>query len=139
MFSNTVSLGVLSCVCLAVALNPLEGAPPQSVGISSASLRMPLDRPPVLLLTTETRGDIYMARKMYRDAIDMYRLSPVNAPIMNKIGIAFQEMSQIAWPRNTTKKPSILIPIIRKQSTISERFITAHIRTERPFACLRDP
>ena len=95
MFSNTVSLCVLFCLCFAFALNPLEGAPPQSPGLSSASLRMPADRPTVPPVTNETRGDIYMARKMYREAIDMYRISPVNACITNKIGIAFQQMGQL--------------------------------------------
>jgi tetratricopeptide (TPR) repeat protein len=95
MFSNTVSLAVLFFLYFAFALNPLEGAPPQSQGRSSASLRMPADPPTVHPVTNETRGDIYMARKMYREAIDMYRICPMSAPITNKIGIAFQEMSEL--------------------------------------------
>ena len=44
-------------------------------------------------ITDELRGDIYMARKMYREAIDMYRLGPSDSPILaNKIGIAFHQM-----------------------------------------------
>jgi tetratricopeptide (TPR) repeat protein len=44
-------------------------------------------------LTFEMRGDIYMARKMYRDAIDMYRQGPPNSPVLtNKIGIAFHQL-----------------------------------------------
>ncbi len=47
-------------------------------------------------LSNETRGDIYMARKMYREAIDMYRQGPGNSPILaNKIGIAFHQMSKL--------------------------------------------
>lgn len=39
------------------------------------------------------RGDIYMARKMYREAIDMYRQGAPNSPVLaNKIGIAFHQM-----------------------------------------------
>ena len=38
------------------------------------------------------RGDIYAARKMYREAIDMYRQAPQTAEIFNKVGIAFQAM-----------------------------------------------
>ena len=95
MFSNTVSLAVLFCLCFAFTLNPLEGAPPQSQGLSSASLRMPADRPTVPPLTNETRGDIFMARKMYREAVDMYRTCPISASITNKIGIGFQEMGQL--------------------------------------------
>jgi tetratricopeptide (TPR) repeat protein len=44
------------------------------------------------VLTPEIRGDIYMARKMYRDAIDMYGQSPITPGINNKIGIAFQQL-----------------------------------------------
>jgi tetratricopeptide (TPR) repeat protein len=39
------------------------------------------------------RGDIYMARKMYREAIDLYREGSPNSPILaNKIGIAFHQL-----------------------------------------------
>jgi tetratricopeptide (TPR) repeat protein len=39
------------------------------------------------------RGDIYMARKMYREAIDMYREGPPNSAVLaNKIGIAFHQL-----------------------------------------------
>ena len=38
------------------------------------------------------RGDIYMARKMYREAVDTYRQGPDNAVLTNKIGIAFHQM-----------------------------------------------
>lgn len=44
-------------------------------------------------LSPEMRGDIYMARKMYREAIDMYRQGPANSAVLaNKIGIAFHQM-----------------------------------------------
>lgn len=47
-------------------------------------------------LTPEARGDVYMARKMYRDAIDAYRQAPTNSPITwNKIGIAYHQMLQL--------------------------------------------
>ena len=52
------------------------------------------------VITNELRGDIYMARKMYRDAIDMYRTGPADSPVLaNKIGIAFHQMSQLALAR----------------------------------------
>jgi len=47
-------------------------------------------------LSYETRGDIYMARKMYREAIDMYRQgAPNSAVLANKIGIGFHQMTQL--------------------------------------------
>jgi tetratricopeptide (TPR) repeat protein len=48
------------------------------------------------IITPELRGDIYMARKMYREAIDMYREGPADSPVLaNKIGIAFHQMLQL--------------------------------------------
>lgn len=42
-------------------------------------------------LTPEERGDIFMARKMYREAIDQYRAAPETAITLNKIGIAYHQ------------------------------------------------
>jgi tetratricopeptide (TPR) repeat protein len=48
------------------------------------------------VLSAETRGDIFMARKQYADAIDMYRKSTEkSAVIENKIGIAFHQMQRL--------------------------------------------
>ena len=56
-------------------------------------------------LSTETRGDIYMARKMYREAIDMYRQGPANSAVLaNKIGIAFHQMSQLELARKNYQR-----------------------------------
>jgi tetratricopeptide (TPR) repeat protein len=46
-------------------------------------------------LTPETRGDIYMARKMYREAIDTFREGGSNPVLLNKIGIAYHQMMQL--------------------------------------------
>ncbi len=47
-------------------------------------------------LSPEQRADIYMARKMYREAIDQYRLvKPQTAAILNKTGIAYHQMQQL--------------------------------------------
>jgi tetratricopeptide (TPR) repeat protein len=51
------------------------------------------DRP---ALTPEMRGDIYMARKMYREAIEMYRQMPEDSALSwNKIGIAYHQMLEM--------------------------------------------
>ena len=49
---------------------------------------------PAVPISTEMRGDIYMARKMYRESIDMYRSLPETAQRDNKIGIAFHQMME---------------------------------------------
>jgi len=47
-------------------------------------------------LSAETRGDIYMARKMYREAIETFRQGPAKDPVIqNKIGIAYHQMTQL--------------------------------------------
>ena len=44
-------------------------------------------------LSPEKRGDILMARKMYREAAEMYKEGPLDsAVIQNKIGIAYHQM-----------------------------------------------
>lgn len=47
-------------------------------------------------LTSEQRGDIFMARKMYREAIDAYREGDAGSAILlNKIGIAYHQMLEL--------------------------------------------
>lgn len=47
-------------------------------------------------ITPETRGDIFMARKMYREAIDAYREGdPKDAVLVNKTGIAYHQLMQL--------------------------------------------
>jgi len=43
-------------------------------------------------LTPETRADIFMARKAYREAIDQYRQCDQTAQVLNKIGIAYHNL-----------------------------------------------
>jgi tetratricopeptide (TPR) repeat protein len=47
-------------------------------------------------LTPERRGDILMARKMYREALEVYRQDDLKNPVIwNKIGIAYHQMLQL--------------------------------------------
>jgi tetratricopeptide (TPR) repeat protein len=51
------------------------------------------ERPP---LSPEERGDIFLARKMYREAIDTFREGSSNDPILhNKEGIAYHQLLQL--------------------------------------------
>jgi tetratricopeptide (TPR) repeat protein len=54
--------------------------------------------PPALPhLTPEQRGDVFMARKMFRDAIDSYLEGPRNSPMTwNKIGIAYHQLGDLS-------------------------------------------
>ena len=47
-------------------------------------------------ITQEERGDVYMARKMYREAIEAYEQAPQNSAVVwNKMGIAYHQMIQL--------------------------------------------
>ena len=51
-------------------------------------------------LTPEMRGDILMARKQYREAVDVYSESKQLSPaLVNKIGIAYHQMLEIDLAR----------------------------------------
>jgi tetratricopeptide (TPR) repeat protein len=51
-------------------------------------------------LTPEQRGDLYMARKMYREAIDTYRAAAGNSPVMwDKIGVAWHQLGDLGAAR----------------------------------------
>ena len=46
-------------------------------------------------LSPETRGDIFMARKMYREAIETYKEGPTSAVLFNKTGIGYHQLMQL--------------------------------------------
>ncbi len=53
------------------------------------------DTPPRREITLQERADIYMARKMYREAIETYQKAPPTALILNKIGIAYHQLTDL--------------------------------------------
>lgn len=55
---------------------------------------------PRVNLTYEQRGDIYMARKMYREAVEVYQQGPSESAILaNKIGIAYHQLAVLPQAR----------------------------------------
>ena len=56
-------------------------------------------------LTPEQRGDLYMARKMYREAIDTYRANAQNSAVMwDKIGIAYHQLGDLNAARKAYER-----------------------------------
>ncbi len=94
-----VSIRVVSLMCLAGFLP----ATAQLVSKSVPTLSAPTDSvlaPAKADLTPEARGDILMARKMFREAIDVYTLgADSNAILSNKLGIAYHQMLQLDMAR----------------------------------------
>ncbi len=62
-------------------------------------------------LTPEMRGDIFMARKMFREAAEMYLQMPQNQALTwNKIGIAYHQMAQLPLAKKHYDKAVKLNP-----------------------------
>jgi tetratricopeptide (TPR) repeat protein len=68
--------------------------------------------PPAATLTPEMRGDIFMARKRYQDAIDVYQAASSKNPILwNKTGIAYNQLpNQIDQARKAYQQAVKLKP-----------------------------
>jgi len=82
------------CVVVGLAALPLLGAA-QEVAATRQEASAPKKE-----LTLEERGDIYMARKMFREAIEAYQgIQPQTAVVQNKIGIAYQQQAELDQAR----------------------------------------
>ena len=67
------------------------------------------DKPAVL--APEDRGDILMARKQYREAIDVYREGAANSPLLhNKAGIAYHQLAQFSLAKKEYEQSIKLNP-----------------------------
>jgi tetratricopeptide (TPR) repeat protein len=85
-----VPLAALLFSCTAVAQDPDSVFDSQPAAGSQATSKVPEP------LTPERRGDILMARKMYREAIEVYSQAPQNSAVVwNKTGIAYHQMMQL--------------------------------------------
>ena len=52
---------------------------------------------PAKALTPEVRGDIFVARKMYREAIEVYQTGPKDSAVLaNKLGIAYHQLLDLS-------------------------------------------
>jgi len=70
-----------------------------------------LAQSPTTPLNAEQRGDILMARKMYREAIDVYKEGDLTSAIIwNKLGIAYHQMLQIDEAKKYYEKAVKLNP-----------------------------
>jgi tetratricopeptide (TPR) repeat protein len=62
-------------------------------------------------VSPEMRGDIFMARKMYREAIDAYKSDLGKSPVLhNKVGIAYHQMLDIKMAKTWYEKSIRLDP-----------------------------
>ena len=85
-FSLVICITLLAAFCLAAQTNSLRAA-------ASTTTALPQPAPTATVISPETRGDIFMARKMYREAIEEYKEGPTDsAVLLNKTGIAYHQM-----------------------------------------------
>jgi tetratricopeptide (TPR) repeat protein len=59
------------------------------------------EQPPPTPLSAEELGDVYMARKMFREAIASYKKAPNTAAIWNKQGIAWHNLGELGLARKS--------------------------------------
>ena len=86
----TIVAGLISGIAVAQTGNALL----DGTRTSAPSAQLPAVAPSPL--TVEQRGDIFMARKMYREAIDTFREGPLSDPVLwNKEGIAYHQLLQL--------------------------------------------
>ncbi|HEY7334800.1 MAG TPA: tetratricopeptide repeat protein [Bryobacteraceae bacterium] len=82
---------------------PVRAASTAPTASSSAS--------PAGNLTPEMRGDIMMARKMYRDALDYYKPGAEKSAVLaNKTGIAYHQLQDLEDARKYYEKATKLNP-----------------------------
>jgi tetratricopeptide (TPR) repeat protein len=66
---------------------------------------------PAKALSPEMRGDIFMARKMYREALEIYQTGPKDSPVLaNKTGIAYHQMLELEMARKYYERAMKLNP-----------------------------
>jgi len=98
-------------ILTAVAAAQQTSAPENNLLASAKNTPTVTAAGPKPVITPELRGDIYMARKMYREAIDMYREGPADSPVLaNKIGIAFHQMVQLDLAKKNYQRAIKLNP-----------------------------
>ncbi len=83
-----------------------------ATAVPANSLGMPVANPApgAIKLSPEMRGDIFMARKMFREAIDKFRECPPSAAVDNKIGIAFHQLLQLELAKRSYQAAMKLDP-----------------------------
>ncbi len=61
-------------------------------------------------LSPESRGDIYLARGEYIQAIEAYRKAPRTAEVWDKMGIAWHHMNALGQARNDYRRALLIQP-----------------------------
>lgn len=99
----SISIRAAALLPAAAMLSVLVSA--QTVQSVSVEIPATSTSAPVPAISDEERGDVYMARKMFREAIASYKKAPQNsALIWNKIGIAWHNLGELNLARSSYEK-----------------------------------
>ncbi len=112
MFSSLLLVAFLGGTSQSPAIPPPPSPAPSQLQTASAS---PMPSPPAAdaprpNVNIEMRGDILMARKMYREAVEKYEEMPETAGRDNKIGIAYHQMLQFSLAKRFYERALKLQP-----------------------------
>jgi tetratricopeptide (TPR) repeat protein len=89
----TLSFGTVQMFLTAASA---QSTPPSKGFLDTGQSPQVTEIKPIRVLSPETRGDIFMAEKRYREAAEMYRdNSKGSAVLLNKTGIAYHQMLQL--------------------------------------------
>ena len=93
MVFRAVSIGLAASLSAALTFaQPVSGMLDGTKAPAKAAAGTPTGSP----LSPENRGDILMARKMYREAVETFGEGPPGDPVLrNKTGIAYHQLMQL--------------------------------------------
>ncbi|MGD0499825.1 MAG: tetratricopeptide repeat protein [Bryobacteraceae bacterium] len=87
-----------------------QGQSAPAPAAANAAARDDLQAPPGAL-TPETRGDLFMVHKMYREAIEAYAEGDKNDPVLaNKAGIGYEQLDQFDKAKKSYERALKLRP-----------------------------
>lgn len=112
MISSLTMRGAIFTLVLGTIAGAAWGQDLQGDALRASAARVPSATvaPPQPVLTLEMRGDIYMARKQFRDAIDIFRQCPASAVVENKIGIGYHQLYELKLAKKSYEKSIKLNP-----------------------------
>ena len=93
-FPAVISLTLQFAAVLTISAqtpDAIQGGLPFRPPTAPAVSTQPVPLPPNLV-TSEMRGDIFMAKKMFREAVEAYKEDSGSAILLNKTGIAYHQM-----------------------------------------------
>ena len=108
MVNRPRSVTLAACFCAALGFAQSDKLTPNSMVDGNRAAQV---EAPKTSLTAENRGDIFMARKMYREAIEAFSEgSPKDPVLRNKLGIAHHQLLQLDAARKCYEQAIKLKP-----------------------------